>query len=84
MIDLRGLDCPKPFQKATAEAMMLSPGETILLQIGIYPQPLLDYLEQHNFSFEAESTTEGEFLIYITAQEDSIQLSTTIVQPPQS
>lgn len=82
IVDVRGLECPKPFQRAQAEAMMLSPGDSFKLHISMRPQPLLDFLQQHNFSYKVEQTPEGEFLIQISANSDSIQLDNTVVEPP--
>lgn len=82
VVDVRGLACPKPFQRAQTEAMMLAPGETFTLQISIRPQPLLDYLEQHHFSYHIKSTAAGDFLIEISAKSDSIALDHTVVEPP--
>lgn len=84
VVDVRGLDCPKPFQRAQREAMTLSPGESFTLRIGIRPQPLLDFLEQHNFNYRVEAASEGEFLIQISAKKGSIALESTLVDLPSS
>lgn len=84
VVDVRGLDCPKPFQRAQREAMMLSPGDTFTLHIGIRPQPLLDFLEQHDFNYKLEATSEGQFLIHISAKKGSISLESTLVGMPSS
>ncbi|MBT3309563.1 MAG: DUF2249 domain-containing protein [Gammaproteobacteria bacterium] len=84
VVDVRGLECPKPFQQASSEAMMLSPGDSFTLHIGIHPQPLLDYLQQRNFATAIETTAEGEFMIKITARENPLQPGATVVEGPPS
>ncbi len=64
--------------------MLLAPGESFILRIGIRPQPLLDFLERRNFRYEIETMETGELLILITAQHDSIQQREALVEPPSS
>ncbi len=83
VIDVRGLKCPIPFQMASEKAMTLAAGESFLLHINVKPQPLFDYLEQHNFDIELEPLPEGGFMVKITAREDSLHQSGEVVSAPR-
>ncbi len=52
--------------------MMLEPDESFELLIAVEPHPLFQYLQKNGFILKSQTTSDGEFLITITATEQHL------------